>query len=114
MAGTPRDDYGDRHIVGAPGCLFIFGAVIPTLWAIWRVFTIAISNSAFYGTQPSDHTYFREVPELWATAVVLTLTTIGLTWMLVRYTTVRPRTMVVFSTLTFAAAAANWAILLLA
>ena len=56
MAGTPRDDYGDRHIVGAPGCLFTFGAVLPTLWAMWRVFTIAISNSALYG-QSSDHTF---------------------------------------------------------
>lgn len=112
MAGTPRDTYGERHIVGSPGCLFIFGAVLPTLWAIWRVFTIAVGNSALYG-QSSDRTYFREFPELWATVVVLTLTTFGLTWLVVRYTTVRRPTMVVLIALTFAAAAGNWAILLL-
>lgn len=114
MAGTPRDDYGDRHIVGAPGCLFMFGAVLPTLWAIWRVFTIAIGNSALFGTTSTDHTYFREVPELWATAAILTLATIGLTRMVVRYTTARRPTIVVLPVLAFAAAAANWTILLLA
>jgi hypothetical protein len=106
-----RAAHGDRHIVGAPGCLLIFGAVLPTLWAMWQVFTIALGNSALYGTHPTDHTYFQEVPELWATAVILTLTAIGLTWMLVR--AVKRPTMVVFTVLTFAAAAANWAILLL-
>lgn len=113
MTGTPQHDYGDRHIVGAPGCLFIFGAVLPTLWAIWRVFTVAIGNSALYGAESTDHTYFLEVPELWATAAILTLTAIGLTWMVVRYTTARRPTIVVLPVLAFAAAAANWAILLL-
>ena len=109
---TPKDDYGDRHIVGAPGCLFITGAVLPALWAIWTLFTVALSNSALWGSEVLDHTYPREVPGLWVTAALLTITAVALMWILRRYKTARRPATRVLAALTAAAALANWAVLL--
>jgi hypothetical protein len=110
---TPRDDYGARHIVGAPGCLFVLGAVLPSLWAIWVVVRIGVANSSLWGQQTTDPTYPRGTPELWTTAGILTLTAIALLGMLLRYPTARRRTTRALTVLTLVAAVANWAILLL-
>lgn len=91
----------------------MFGALVPTLWAIYRVFTVAVGNSALGGQAP-ERTHFREVPELWTTAAVLTLTAVALTWMIVRYSTARRTSIVVLTALTFVAATLNWTVLLLA
>lgn len=48
---TPRDDYHDRHIVGAPGCQFVVGAVLPSLWAVWVLVRIGFANSSLWGQQ---------------------------------------------------------------
>lgn len=110
---TPRDDYGDRHIVGAPSCLFVVGAVLPSLWAIWVLVRVGFANSSLWGRQTTDPTYPRDTPELWTTAGILTLTAIALHGMLLRYPTARRRTTRALTVLTLVAAVANWAILLL-
>lgn len=110
---TPKDDYGRRHIIGTPGCLFVLGSVLPSLLGIWLIWTNALRNAPFYGQQTTNPTYPRDVAELWITAVILTLTTLALTAMALRYFTTRGTRMVTFITLTSIAAALNWAILLL-
>ena len=110
---TPKDDYRDRHIVGTPGCLFVIGAVLPSLWAIWVLVRIGVANSSLWAQQTTDPTYPRDTPELWVTAGILTLTAIALTGMLLRYPTARQTTTRVLTVLTLVAAVANWAMLLL-
>lgn len=89
---TPQDDYGARHLVGLPGCLFVVGTVLPTLWAMWVVLRIGLANSPLWGLQTTNETYPHEMPELWATAGILTLTAIALVVMLLRYPTARRAT----------------------
>ena len=115
MTGTPSDDYRDRHIIGAPGCLFIFGGVLPLLWAVGQVFTTALGNSATFrpANSPAESIPFSQVPGLWATAGVLTLTALALAWMIVRYTTARTAPTIAFAIVAAVAALGNWAILLL-
>lgn len=113
MMSTPKDDYGDRHVVGSRGCVFIFGAVLPTLWAIWVVIRIGLGNSTFWGQQTENPTYPRDVAELWATAAILTLAAITFIGMVLRYSTARRTGTLVLAVLTVAAAIANWMILLL-
>lgn len=103
-----RDERGNQERVRA---LFLFGAVLPSLWAIWVVFAVAVSNSPFYGSPPEDRRYPREVPDLWVTAVILTFTAAALITLGRRSATRRVVT-TVFTTLALVAAAANWAILL--
>ncbi|MDF0514499.1 hypothetical protein PX701_12780 [Agromyces sp. H3Y2-19a] len=113
MMSTPKDDYGDRHVVGAPGCLFIFGAALPTLWAIWVIIRIGVANSTFWGQRTENPTYPRDMTELWVTAAILTLTAITFIGMELRYSTARRAGTVVLAVLTVAAAIANWMILML-
>lgn len=110
---TPQEDYGDRHIVGGPGCIFVLGAVLPSLWAIWVLVRVGLANSPLWGQQTADPTYPRDMPELWTTAAILTLTAIALMGMLLRYRTARQASTRALTILTLAAAVANWAILLL-
>ncbi|MDR6907784.1 hypothetical protein J2X63_003492 [Agromyces sp. 3263] len=113
MTGHPSDDYRARHVIGAPGCLFIFGAVIPLFWAVGQVFTTAIGNSAtFRSWDPTaDRTPYAEVPGLWATAGMLTLTALALAWMIYRYTTARTPRTISFAIVAATAALGNWVIL---
>ncbi len=115
MTGTSSDDYRDRHIIGAPGCLFIFGGVLPLLWAVGQVFTTALGNSATFrpSNSPAVYTPFSQVPGLWETAGVLTLTALALAWMIIRHTTARPAPTIAFAIESTVAALGNWAILLL-
>lgn len=99
-----------RPVVGAPGCLFLIGTVLPSVWAIWVVARVAIGNSAFWGQPPVHRTYFREMPELWVTAGALTLTALVFIGMLARSNTHRG-SKAAFGFMTLAAAAGNWAIL---
>lgn len=100
---------GDRPNGRSQGFLFLLGAVAPSLWAIWVLFVVGISNSPIYGAEP-QHRYPRDVPELWVSATILTLTAIALTWIAIR----RPRlNTILFATLASFAAVANWALLLL-
>lgn len=114
MTGTPSDDYRDRHIIGAPGCLFFFGGVLPLLWAVGQVFTTALGNSAAFGSSnsPAVYTPFSQVPGLWASAGMLTLTALTLAWMIARYTTARTAPTIAFAIVSTVAALGNWAILL--
>ena len=58
---TPKDDYGRRHIIGAPGCPFVLGSVLPILWAIWFVWTNALRTRPSGGGKPS----IRPIPATW-------------------------------------------------
>jgi len=82
---------------------------MPSLWAIWVLWVVSLRNSSIHEAQ-ADHRYPREVPELWISATVLTLTAVALTWVASR----RPRgSTIVFAVMAAAAALANWALLLL-
>lgn len=115
MTGTPSDDYRDGHIIGAPGCLFVFGGVLPLLWAVGQVLTTALGNSATFrpSNSPASHTPFSQVPGLWATAGMLTLTALMLAWIIVRYTTARTAPTIAFAIVSTLAALGNWTILLI-
>lgn len=115
MTGKPSDDYRDRHIIGAPGCLFILGAVLPFFWAVGQVFTTALGNSATFRSWNStaDDTPYAKVPGLWVTAGMLTLTALALAWMINRYTTARTPRTISFAIVAATAALSNWVILLL-
>jgi hypothetical protein len=43
VTGKPSDDYRDRHIIGAPGCLFILGAVLPFFYRAAAVLNAIIA-----------------------------------------------------------------------
>lgn len=110
---APKDGYGNRHVVGTPGCLFAFGAVLPTLWAIWVIIRIGVANSTLWGLQTENPTHPRDMAELWVTAAILTLAAIMFIGMALRYPTMRRTGPVILAVLTVAAAIANWLILLL-
>ena len=94
------------------GGLFLFGTVLPILWALWVIVRIGVANSPLFGSQTEDPTYPRDMAELWATAVILTVSGAAFLAVIMRSTHRRVST-VVFAILTWAAAAANWAILVL-
>jgi hypothetical protein len=112
MTRTAGDGRGLESYQGATGCLFVIGAVLPTLWAIWVVLRIGIANSPLWGQQSADSTYPRDMTELWVTAVILTLTAVAFIVVAVR-SPARRRSTLVFTIVTSFAAIVNWAILLL-
>lgn len=91
-----------------PRLLFLLGTVLPAVWALWVIWTVALGNSSSLGAR-ADHRYFREVPEHWISASLLTLTGVALIWMAARS---RRATTIVFASLTSAAALMNWLLLL--
>lgn len=103
---------GNPQKGGAWGLLFALGTILPSLWAMWVVLRIGVANSPLFGSQTDDPTYPRNVPELWATAMILTIATAAYLTIVVRSTT-RHTSTTVFTILTAIAAATNWAILLL-
>lgn len=104
------DPKGSR--TGAAGVLFFFGIVLPVLWALWVIARIGIANAPHWGRQTQNPTYPRDMGELWATAIILTLTALVFIIMITRPTGRRVRT-TIFVILAGVAAAANWAILLI-
>lgn len=109
MGRASDNGEGNRPRDRAPQLLFLLGGVLPSLWGMWVVFVVGIGNSPILGAQP-DYRYPREVPELWVTAAILTITGVALIWIASRR---RKTSTIVFATLTLTAAAANWSILLL-
>jgi hypothetical protein len=112
MARPSCDENDARSTLGAPGWVFVLGTVLPSLWAFWVLLRLGVANSSLWGQQTNNSTYPRDMAELWATAVLLTLTTLALLVMFVR-STERRRSTAILGCLSFAAAVANWAILLL-